>query len=354
MTRINVVPPVSGVGGMVSFQRRFCLGLAQRGIEAALHFNTSGSNALLVVGGTRSLVELLRAKRAGTRVVQRLNGMNWLHRKLKTGVKHFLRAEYGNLLLRVIRRNFCDHIVYQSRFAKEWWERRYGDPGTAASVIYNGVDLAMFSPARFDARSGNGDLGNCRRPVDRFRILMVEGSLKGGYELGLETGIALLDRLNSAYSRVLGRPVELLIAGQVTAKGRTRWSNKAAVPPVWVGLVDSDDIPCLDSSAHLLFSADINAACPNAVIEALACGTPVLGFATGALPEMIASHSGAVVPYGGDPWKLEKPDIPALAEGAVLLLQHQETYRPGARQRAEQLFDLDQMVQNYLDVLLAA
>jgi glycosyltransferase involved in cell wall biosynthesis len=101
----------------------------------------------------------------------------------------------------------------------------------------------------------------------------------------------------------------------------------------------------------LLYSADINAACPNAVIEALACGTPVLAFDTGALPELVTDGSGRVVPYGSNPWELEKPDLPALAESAVEILLNQAGFRTGARQRAETLFGLDQMVNSYLIAL---
>ncbi len=67
--------------------------------------------------------------------------------------------------------------------------------------------------------------------------------------------------------------------------------------------------PEIDRSAHMLFSADLNAACPNSVIEAMACGLPVAGFDTGALNELIVGDAGRLVPYGGDPWRLEKPDI---------------------------------------------
>ena len=75
-------------------------------------------------------------------------------------------------------------------------------------------------------------------------------------------------------------------------------------------------------------------------------------FATGALPELVTGEAGRVVPYGGDPWKLKKPDLPALADAAAEILGDQPHFRAAARQRAEQAFGLDRMVDLYLDVLL--
>jgi len=116
-------------------------------------------------------------------------------------------------------------------------------------------------------------------------------------------------------------------------------------------LVPPEEIPDLDRSAHLLFSSDINPACPNSVIEALACGLPVLAYDTGALPELVTGDAGRIVPYGGNPWKLEPPDNKALAAAALEILIHQTKFRSAARHRAETTFDLDTLVDNYLSAL---
>jgi len=102
----------------------------------------------------------------------------------------------------------------------------------------------------------------------------------------------------------------------------------------------------------LLFAADINAACPNSTIEALACGLPVVAFDTGALHELVSGDAGRVVAYGGNPWLLEPADVPGLARAANEVLVDQPRFRQGARRRAEEAFGLDTMVEGYLTCLL--
>jgi glycosyltransferase involved in cell wall biosynthesis len=96
----------------------------------------------------------------------------------------------------------------------------------------------------------------------------------------------------------------------------------------------------------------LNPSCPNAVIEAIACGLPVVAFDTGALPELVQSDSGRVVPYGGNPWRLEPPNLDGLAQAAAEILANQGHYRMAARARAEAMFGLDKMIEGYLNILI--
>jgi glycosyltransferase involved in cell wall biosynthesis len=102
-----------------------------------------------------------------------------------------------------------------------------------------------------------------------------------------------------------------------------------------------------------LYSSELNAGCPNAVIEALACGLPVVGYATGALPELVPDTAGRVVPYGSAFLLTEPGDTMALAAAAQTVLAEQDGFRRGARAHAEACFDIQRMADRYLDVLLA-
>jgi len=203
MTRICLIPRVSGVGGMVSFRDKFAAGLRSRGIEVCHDLDNSPYDAVLVIGGTRDLLGLWRVKRRGVRIIQRLDGMNWVHYVRRTGLRHFFRAEFGNWLLAYIRSHLVDGVIYQSSFAHRWWERVRGPTRVPNSVVYNGVDLEKYTSQ-----------GAHQRPDDRYRILLVEGSLMGGYEMGLENAVKLVEYLNNQHSHELDRPVELMVVGK--------------------------------------------------------------------------------------------------------------------------------------------
>lgn len=336
MTRIGIIPRVHGVGGMVSFHEKLTAGLQKRGVEVS-DAPDDHCDALLVIAGTRDLGQLRRARKRGVRVVHRLDGINWLHRRHRTPVRLFVRAEIANLLLAFIRRFYADRVVYQSEFIKSWWEGWYGRTRVPNRVIYNGVDLERYSPS-----------GPRERPTDSVRIMVVEGSLTHGQEVGLSWAVSLAERLNDIQSL----PVELVVAAEVAESQKEYWKSHSRVPVNFLGVVPRERIPELDRSAHFYFSAEINPPCPNSVIEALACGLPVAGFAMGSLPELVTPEAGTVIFYGGDPWKLKTPNLPGLAAGVTRMLADLPRYQAGARARAESAFGLDAMVDKYLEVLL--
>ena len=336
-TRVCLIPKLSQGGGPTSFQGRLLIGLARRGVEVTFDPAERSLAAVLVIGGTRRLDWLWRARRAGVPVIQRLNGMNWIHRQRNTGLKHTLRAEYGNRLLSLIRARLATRIVYQSRFSRQWWEQVYGATPVENRVIYNGVDLSEFNIN-----------GPHERPNDCWRLLVVEGSLGGGYEIGMEAAVGLAERL----AQLQLKPVELEVVGKAAPSLQAEWRTRSKVPIHFSGWLERDRIPFMDRSAHFFYASDLNPACPNSVIESMACGLPVLAFHTGALGELVQGQAGRVVPYGGDPWKLDPPDVLGLAQAAVALMPEWPAARLAARRRAEKNFSLEKMVDEYLAALL--
>ncbi len=331
-----MLPRMTGVGGMVSFRAKMEAALIARGHEVSDSLDDEPYDAILVIGGTRQLGGLRQARRKGIPVVQRLNGMNWIHRKRSTGLRHFLRAELANRLLVTIRNRFADRVVYQSEFARGWWERVHGTTPVPSSVVLNGVDLDRYSPKGEAAAPGH------------TRMLVVEGHLGGGYEIGLQHALSAAERVQER----TGAPVELSIAGKADAALRASIEAQSAVRLDWRGWVPAERVPELDRSAHMLFASDLHPACPNAVIEALACGLTGRRLRYGCARANSCTHgAGEIVPYGGDAWNLDEPDVTAMAEACLRVLREQPAYRRAARRRAEDGLGLETMVDGYLDAL---
>jgi glycosyltransferase involved in cell wall biosynthesis len=329
---ICITPFVKGAGGMASFRLKFEQGIQSRGIIIN-HDLSIKSDAVLVIAGTRNLWQLQRARKRGVRIVQRLDGINWVQRVRWTGPRYHIRAEYGNFMLSLIRNRFADRVIYQSEFIRGWWNRQYGEAPVPSTVILNGVNLERYSPE-----------GKHERPTDRYRLLLLEGSLAGGLNAGLFHGVSLAEKLAEKH------PMEVVVAGQVDES--TQKKMKSKVPVKFLGTIPREEIPQLARSSHLMYCAEVNPPCPNSVIEALACGLPVVGFDSGSLKELVSADAGRVVPYGANPWKLETPHIAALAESAEEVLSKQEQFRAAARKRAESMLGLEQMVDSYLKALL--
>ena len=334
MPCICIVPRVEGPGGVTSFRLKFEEGLRARGMEVT-NDSSQPADALLVLAGTRHLISLRKARKRGIRIVQRLDGINWIHRIHWAGLRYMIRAIYGNRNLSFIRARLADHVIYQSQFVKHWWEDWYRPARVPSSVIINGVDLSRYTPH-----------GLHERPSGHYRLLVVEGSLAGGLSHGVFNAAALASALSKKYR------MELMIVGQVDGSTKNKLKGQASFRVQFMDTVAREHIPWLMRSAHMLFSAEVNPPCPNSVIEALGCGLPVIGFETGSLSELVQGDTGRLVPYGTNPWKLEPPDIPALAESAVEVLDDQSRFRSAARERAEKLFDVEHMVDDYLKVLL--
>jgi glycosyltransferase involved in cell wall biosynthesis len=329
-----ILPVHRSVGGPASFQDRLCKGLSELGVETHHDITRPGCAAVLVVAGTSRLDRLFLARRRGIHIVQRLGGINWTHRQVHTGLKHYLRATWYNWIQAYIRRNLANAIVYQSNFASHWWQEACDSVSKPISVIYNGVDLALFRPDK--------PITSTTRPL---RILTIEGSYGGGYEIGFQNAVQYCLGLQAAISA----PIQLTVVGRVPPSLRSQYATHPWIE--WAGVVQRTLIPEWHARSHLYFACDVRAACPNAVIESMACGTPVVGYDTGAIRELIAPAGGCVASYGAADDRLQ-PAVPGpLVQASLPVLSRLPEFRRSARQRAVEKFDVQEMVARYLELL---
>ena len=141
---ICLLPELKGMGGPVSFSRWMIKGLEERGIKVSHDPQSPSCKVILLNGGMSRMDKLWLAKRRGVKIVQRLNGMNWLHKKGSKFSRYYWRAEFNNWVLSTIRKNLTDKIIYQSNFSRDWWQTVYKPVRADGAVVYNGTDLTFF------------------------------------------------------------------------------------------------------------------------------------------------------------------------------------------------------------------
>ena len=105
------------------------------------------------------------------------------------------------------------------------------------------------------------------------------------------------------------------------------------------------DIPSLLSSARFLVHTADSEGCPNVIMEAMACGRPVVAMDAGDIPVLIDNgKTGFVVPQG---------DQESLIQRILELLQNHSTclqMGTAAREKAEREFGIERLVKETMEV----
>ena len=156
-----------------------------------------------------------------------------------------------------------------------------GVPPGRVTVVHNGVDTALFHP---------GDRGTARArlglPAGQLVLLSVGALVEGkGFE-HLVAGLAQLPA---------DSPAHLYAAGPGPggpALERLAEAHGVGHRLTLLGTLPHDALPPWYQAADFLCFASLREGCPNVVLEALACGTPVLSTAVGAVPDLVDDRSG--------------------------------------------------------------
>ena len=102
--------------------------------------------------------------------------------------------------------------------------------------------------------------------------------------------------------------------------------------------------------AHVLLHPKYHDPCPTVVIEALACGLPVVGSRSGGLPELVGNDGGSLIDVPLS-WDAASPPDPArMAEAVIRLMTDWPAYHAAARIRAQRLFDAERWVAEHRQI----
>lgn len=292
-------------GGTAKFQR-----LAGRFPNRPTDFS------LLYLGSTwlpRDLRPLLRlAGRRGVPVVLNQDGVGypaWAG-DLTDEINRPLRLALGA----------ADHVLYQSAFSKRSADLFVGEPHGTWEVLPNAVDVERFTPAAEEPAGGP--------------VVLLGGDQYQAYKVDL--GLRAFAIMHAAYP-----DARLVVSGRLAAAPDALIDELGLGPSVeLVGRYAQRDAPTLLRRAHVYLHPKVNDPCPSAVIEAMACGLPVVYAASGGTVELVGNDAGVGVPHP-ESWECQEPPAPeALAEGVEQVLSDLERYREAARARAVDRYSL--------------
>ena len=164
-----------------------------------------------------------------------------------------------------------------------------GIPPEKVRVIGNGIDPAVFHPVdRTEARRSLG--------LPKYGPLLVSvGTLapRKGFHLVLEAMAKLGKRWPTLrFAIVGGDGAEGAMASELRAlAARLKIEDRV----VFAGPRRREELAAWYSAADLFVLATAHEGCPNVVLEALACGTPVVATPVGSIPELLGSPEAGVL-----------------------------------------------------------
>jgi glycosyltransferase involved in cell wall biosynthesis len=291
---------------------------------------TKGANVVYLVSSAPppAIAALIgAAKNAGARVILNQNGVaypawygeGW--QRANEPLKQMMQA--------------ADYVVYQSAFCKKSADLHLGPCVSGWEILHNPVDTNVFVPGP-------------TLPMERGPVLLVSGSHMQSYRV--ESAVRAFALLAGKFGSA-----KLLIAGHLGWR-RNHEDAESEVRKLCRDLHIEDRVEVLGrytqqqavgilQSAHMLIHTKYNDPCPRMVVEAMACGLPVIYSDSGGTPELVGSDAGigVAVPQG---WETLHPPSPEkLSEAVGAVVGKYDAYRQAARRRAVEKFD----VKSWLD-----
>lgn len=235
--------------------------------------------------------------------------------------------------------HLADFVFFQSEFCKRAASRFLGERTGPSEILYNAVDTSLFSPSdkKYISKDSpyiillTGRIGN-------HLFYRIESTLKG-FAMAIKSG------LNA----------RLVIAGGIDKTAYKQACNlidtlniKSHI--IFTGPYTQIEAPDLYRKAHAYITTTHQDNCPNAVIEALSCGLPIIYSSTGGVPELVGKEAGISLKCK-ESWESSfTPEISDICDGILKVVENHQNMSDLARKRAVEKFDISTWVNRHKEI----
>ena len=234
--------------------------------------------------------------------------------------------------------HYADHVFWQSEFCRRSANKFLGNRSGPGEILYNAIDTEFFHPSK-------------RKYPNKPLTFLITGKIGQHLNYRLESTIKAL-----AEARNSGLNAELLISGWIETPHLIKEFAKSlnlndAVN--FSGPYSQEQAPFIYRSADIYVTTKYLDPCPNAVLEAMACGLPVLYSASGGTPELVGETAGIGLPVPEDWHNIHVPSSQDLSSGMIEIARVHPKMGACARKRAVEQFDIKDWIDRHQTVFLS-
>ncbi len=263
-------------------------------------------------------------------------------------------------LNKIILDNYAtaDKVIYQSEFSKFTIEKllyerfKIDVPKKESIIIYNGVDLTRFKPMK--------ELRN----KENYPNILISHRLipfKRAHQSPM-----IIEKLRDIYPNLkvhvvgsgiknpyhFGKDSRDEIIKEVKKRGLEKYFE-------FYGHINPDDLAKVYNKCDFMLNLSYADPCPNVVVEAIACGLPVVAPNSGGIPELVGNKDLLVdedINMRDFQPRFIYRDLPIInsdkyIEKIVNVVENIEKYSLEMRNRAIDKFDISKVTNEYIDFI---
>lgn len=227
------------------------------------------------------------------------------------------------------------HLVAPSQWLARCAKRSFLFKEYPVAVITNGIDTNLYKPInKFEAKNLLG--------INREHKIILFGAINSTTDTN--KGFQFLKQAIEVLSRKLtcNETIEIVIFGSNEPLKAPNFGFKTT----YIGRLHDDiSLVVLYSAADVMLVPSKSENFPNTVLEAMACGTPVVGFDVGGIPEMIDHKSNGYL--------AQHYDSEDFANGIVYVLEDSKRWdalSQNARKKVVTHFDIHSVAEQYIEL----